>query len=120
VKLFIRGGGGFMEKEIEVIEDCMPMGGYLTAEEEDALAVLRKLKEESHRIKDKIREFEKTLELTSQQYSPNAFHKTRDDLPRELWVCFQQLEKLRRDWREWEARREAAKGRKMAFLGYSP
>jgi phage shock protein A len=109
-----------MEKEVKVIKDCSLMGGYLTDEEEDALAMLRKLKEESHKIKDKIREFEKTLELASQQQSKSAFHKVREGLDRDLWVCFQQLEKLRSDWKEWETRREAANRRKMALLGYSP
>ncbi len=107
-----------MEKEVN--EECTLFEDYLTAEEEGALSTLRKLKEESHKVRDKIRGLEEALELAPQNQSQSAFHKTREGLHRELWVCFQQLEKLRSVWKEWETRREAANGRKMVLLGYSP
>jgi len=106
--------------EEEVYEECTLIRDYLTAGEEDALSTLRKLKEESHKIRDKIRKIEEALALAPQHQSPSAFHKTREGLHRELGGCFQQLEKLRGVWKEWETRREVANKRKTVLLGYSP
>ena len=101
-------------------KDCAQFQDYLTAEEEEALSTLRKLKEESHKIRDKMRGLEEAFELAPQNQSQSVFHKTQEGLHRELGVCFQQLEKLRSVWKEWETRREEANGRKMVLLGYSP
>jgi hypothetical protein len=101
-------------------EDCTLFQDYLTTEEEDSLSMLRRLKKESHEIKDKIRKLEEDLELAPQDKSNNAFHKTQEELHRELRVYHERLEKLRDLWNEWEARRKVANERKMALLGYNP
>ncbi len=101
-------------------EDCTLFQDYLTAEEEDSLSMLRRLKKESHEIRDKIRGLQKDLELAPQDKTNSAFHKAQEELHRELRVCYERLEKLRDLWNEWETRREVANDRKMALLGYNP
>jgi hypothetical protein len=99
-------------------KDCILFQDYLTAEEEGALSALRKLKEESRRIESKIRALEDGLKLRPEDPSKGAFPETQEGLRRELRACYEELEKLRRVWKEEEARREKANQRKMALLGY--
>jgi len=101
-------------------KDCIPFQGYLTPEEEEVLAMLRKLKEESHKIGDKIRTLEGDIKSASQDQPKSAFGYVHEGLHTDLSVCFQQLENLRMAWKEWEARREEANRRKMVLLGYGP
>ena len=101
-------------------EGCTLFQEYLTAEEEDILSMLRRLKKESRDIKGKIRELEEALELASHDQSKSAFHKAQEGLHGELGAYFEQLEKLRDLWKKWEGRREVANRRKILFLGYSP
>ena len=100
-------------------EDCILFQDYITGEEEGVLSSLRRLKKESRVIRDKIRTLEKALESVPQNQSESSFHRAQEGIHRELGIYFQQLEKLRNDWKEWEARREAAHERKMARLGYN-
>jgi uncharacterized protein (DUF342 family) len=125
-------GGNLVEKEIKKFclpceinvgeereMDCISFQDYLMAEEEEALSMFRKLKEESRKIRDKIQALEEDLKLRPQNQSQSAFHKAQEGLHRELWVCYEELEKLRNVWKEQEARREKANRRKMILLGYS-
>jgi len=111
-----------MEKEVNgrcrPYEINMSEQDYLTAEEETGLSTLRRLKKESREIIGKIRGLEEALELVPQNQSKSAFHKAQESLHRELGVYFQQLEKLRDLWKEWEGHRELANRRKMVLLGY--
>ncbi len=116
--------GGCLPCEASLMEerdkDCILFQDYLTSEEEDILSALRKLREESRKIKDKIRGLEEGLNLRAQNQPESAFHKDQEALHRELGGCFEQLEKLRNVWKEWGPRREEANRRKMALLGYNP
>ncbi len=101
-------------------KDCIAFQGYLTPEEEEVLSVLRKLKEESRKIGDKIRTLEEDIKSASRDQTKQAFGYVQEGMQKELSVCFQELEKLRNSWREWAARREEANRRKMVLLGYGP
>lgn len=128
----IKPRGELMEKEFkeaclpcevdmgEGKKDCIAFQDYLTPEEEEVLSMLRKLKEESHKIGDKIRTLEGDIKSASQDQTKSAFGYVQEGLHTELSVCFQQLENLRMAWKEWEARREGANRRKMLLLGYGP
>jgi chromosome segregation ATPase len=102
------------------VENCTPFQDYLSAEEEESLQVLRRIKEDSRQIKDKIGELEKNLELKSRNQSQSGDPKAQEELQRELGNCYQELEKLKSSWKEWEDRREEANRRKKILLGYSP
>jgi TATA-binding protein-associated factor Taf7 len=102
------------------VEDCTPFQDYLTAEEEESLQALRRIKEESRQIKDKIGELEKALQLKSRNQAQSGNPRAQEKLQRELGDCFQELEKLKISWKEWEDRREEANRRKKVLLGYSP
>jgi TATA-binding protein-associated factor Taf7 len=101
-------------------ENCTPFQDYLTAEEEESLQALRRIKEESRQIKDKIGELEKALQLKSRNQAQSSNPRAQEKLQRELGDCFQELEKLKSSWKEWEDRREEANRRKKVLLGYSP
>jgi hypothetical protein len=100
--------------------DCIAIQDYLSVEEEDVLSRLRELKEEFHKTKDKIRGLEETLKSGSYQQPGSPFHRDPEGLRGELQVCFEQLERLRRVWKEQEALWEEANRRKMVLLGHSP
>lgn len=101
-------------------KDCIPFQDYLTAGEEEALSKLRELKKESRRIRDRVRGLEEALTLQPENQDRLAFHKAQERLHRELGCSFQQLEELKKSWKQWEARRVEANQRKMVLLGYSP
>jgi hypothetical protein len=101
-------------------KDCIPFQGYLTPEEEEAFSTFRRLKVKSQEIRHKIWTIQQKIKLAPQGQSRGGLHNVQEGLCTESSVYFEQLEKLRKVWKEWEARREEANRRKMAILGYGP
>jgi hypothetical protein len=102
---------------------CTPFKDYVTPEEEEVMGMLRELKEKARELRGKIRGLEHAMTMlptsngAGEGESPYA-HPGHGEMRREMHECVEQLEALRGEWKEWEARREAERERKMVLLGH--
>ena len=77
---------------------CSPSQGYLSPEEENALAMMRKIKADVADLKKRLA-----------RLAPDS---------REAETLRRALEKAQAEWKTWQARREEAYRAKMVFLGH--
>ncbi len=106
---------------------CTKFEDILTPEEEQVFRMLRSLKEQARDLRKKMRQLGQILTLEplakpAEASSPKEKErgKARDAILREWKACTQQLEELRKIWKEWENRRDEAHHRKMVLLGHHP
>lgn len=92
---------------------CSRGSDYLSHEEEQILAVLRDLKERARFLRGKI----KSIGFAQEGGSAGA-EGPGDSLRRELREAMGDLDALRKEWRQWEARLRKANARKLALLGH--
>lgn len=106
---------------------CLRFKEYLTPEEEEVLSMLRQLKEQARALRGKIRGLDRVLDKAllskpeeSLSQGEKDHYRAQKDLYEKWKACSEQLEELRAIWKEWEARREEARHRKMVLLGHAP
>lgn len=108
-------------------EACMRFQDYLTPEEEEVLAMLRKLKKQARDLKGKMQGYARAVEmelmekpagdLTSQE---RQRRRGQRGIYEEWQACQKQLDDLRLQWKDLEKRKEEAHHRKMVLLGHRP
>ena len=107
---------------------CTAFQDYITPEEEEILATLRRLKGEVRELQGKIKGMEMARKMAngigaSSREAPREGEERPDPsgfIAGEMRECVEQLEQLRVVWKEWEQRRDKAQRRKMALLGHAP
>lgn len=94
---------------------------YLIAEEEDALAMLRQIKEKVKVEKARIKEIKRYLESESEaneEKHPFGARLSLEKMRGELNACEQRLTQLKAQWDEWDKRRKEATREKLVRLGH--
>lgn len=97
---------------------CTRGSDYLSPEEEQILAVLRDLKERARFLRGSVKGIGFAQEGGSP--GPEGLQGPGDSLRRELREAMDDLDALRKEWRQWEARLRKANARKLALLGHKP
>jgi hypothetical protein len=108
-------------------EACTHFQDYLTAEEEEVLAMLRSLKKDARSLNDKIRELARSIDVDLMRKPEKSLAPEERDRREaqagiyEEWKGLsKQLDELRTLWKEWTERRDKAQHRKMVLLGHVP
>jgi vacuolar-type H+-ATPase subunit I/STV1 len=81
----------------------------VTREEEEILAKMREIKEDVRPVANKLRDVQASMGKTGQGEPSSEFARS-----------YEQIEELRREWKEWERKLEEAIERKMIMLGHRP
>ena len=98
---------------------------YLIKEEEDALAELRKIKQQATSAKKHFKDLQKGIDsefLKKGKDLLNPEEKSRyvqqEKLRAELRECEERIEELRSQWKDWDEKRKQATRKKMILLGH--
>jgi len=98
---------------------------YLIKEEEDALAELRKIKQQATAAKKRFEELQKDIDsefLKKGKNRLNPEEKSRyvqqEKLGAELGECEKRIEELRSQWKDWDEKRKQATRKKLILLGH--
>ena len=98
---------------------------YLIKEEEDALAELRKIKQQATSAKKHFKNLQKDvdsefLKKEKDRLSPEekSRYVQQEKLRAELRECEERIEGLRSQWKDWDEKRKQATRKKMIILGH--
>ena len=98
---------------------------YLIKEEEDALAELRKIKQQATLAKNRFKDLQNGIDsefLKKEEARLNPEEKSRyaqqKKLRAELRECEKRIQELRSQWKDWDEKRKQATRKKMIILGH--
>ena len=98
---------------------------YLIKEEEDALAELRKIKQQDTLAKNRFKDLQKGIDsefLKKEEDRLNPEEKSRYAQQKKIWAelreCEKRIQELRSQWKDWDEKRKQATRKKMILLGH--
>lgn len=98
---------------------------YLIKEEEDALAELRKIKQQANAAKKRFKALQNDIDSEFLKKEKGLLnpeetlrHVQQEKLGAELRECEKRIEELRSQWKDWDEKRKQATRKKMILLGH--